>query len=120
MVIDEAHNLPDSMVDFFTVKASSKWPRFDFSGFMMINKAKYAHPDNVSTSAFDVFKKWFHRYCEQEEKRSVLLNKAVQKFEVMSRISGGSSTPVIGIRENRCGLGGSFVDTVVVKRGSSG
>ena len=45
LIIDEAHNLPDSLVDFFTVKASSKWPRFDFSNFMTsIDRAKDAHP----------------------------------------------------------------------------
>ena len=31
LIIDEAHNLPDFLVNFYTVQASSRWPAGSFS-----------------------------------------------------------------------------------------
>ena len=79
LIIDEAHNLPDSLVDFFTVKASSKWPRFDFSNFMTsIDRAKDAHPDDVSASTFMYSRNGFDAYYKQEEKRVALLDEVMR------------------------------------------
>ena len=108
LVIDEAHNLPDFLVNFFTVSASSKWPRFDFFNFMMmVDGAKGAHPEDISTSTFQVFSKWFSEYYKQEEKRLALLDEAVKKFQIQAMIRGGSENPIVGVRESKCGPDGS-------------
>lgn len=69
LVIDEAHNLPDFLVSFFTMTASSKWPRFDFLEFRnMVDEAEESNPGDVSNATFAVFRDAFNGYYEQEER----------------------------------------------------
>jgi Rad3-related DNA helicase len=86
LIIDEAHNLPDFLVNFYTVQASSRWPRFDFDAFIAeVEQAVKDNPDNVSSSTFSVFKHWFKGYYEQEEKRLGSLMKTQKSIEEQAK-----------------------------------
>ncbi len=92
------HN-PDFLVNFYTVQALSRWPRFDFDAFIAeVEKAVNDNSDDISASTFSVFKQWFKDYYEQEEKRPNLLMKArkelQEKVEMNARIRTGGSTDI--------------------------
>ncbi len=115
LIIDEAHNLPDFLINFYTIQASSRWPRFDFMTFMKeVEKARDDNPDDVSRKTFEVFKKWFNGYYAQEEKRLESLKNGQKDLEnqikVNSKIRAGSTydaTPTVIVQDCTYGADGS-------------
>ncbi len=89
LLVDEAHNLPDSLVDFYTVKASSKWPRFYFKGFKEeVSEIAKLNSQNVNKETFSVFKKWFMGYVESERTREKWIK---QQIDMLGKFSGTRS-----------------------------
>ena len=94
LIIDEAHNLPDFLVNFFTVSASSRWPRFDYFNFQVADDgARDSHPNDMSNATFKVFREWFLGYHAQEENRLVKLNEARRKIAQTSAVQGEDWQP---------------------------
>ncbi len=111
MIIDEAHNLPDFLVTFFTVSASSRWPRFDYFNFQVaIDAARDSHPDNVSSETFHVFRQWFLGYHAQEEARLLKLNAALDKLVEASGMHGGGMRMMAAVKESTYTFDGSIDD----------
>ena len=118
LIIDEAHNLPDFLVNFYTVQASSRWPRFDFNAFLKeVEKAGHDNPGDISSKTFEVFRKWFMGYYEQEEKWLGTLKENKKKLDVLSRISAGGIAPTVKIKQIRYGREGSVEDERPVEYG---
>lgn len=116
LIIDEAHNLPDFLVNFYTIEASSRWPRFDFKTFLKeVEKARDDNPDDVSRKTFEVFKKWFKGYCAQEENRLESLKNGQKdlknQIEMNAKIRTGGTEytiPTVGIKDYAYGTDGSI------------
>lgn len=90
LIVDEAHNLPDSLVDFYTVKALSKWPRFYFKGFKEeVSEIAKLNPQNVNNETFSVFKKWFMGYMESEQTREKWIK---QQIDMLGKFAGTPAT----------------------------
>ena len=115
LIIDEAHNLPDFLVNFYTIQASSRWPRFDFKAFLEeVEKARDGNPDDVSNKTFEVFRKWFRGYCTQEENRLKSLKDGQKdmenRIEMNAKIRTGSieyTVPTVVIKDYAYGADGS-------------
>ena len=73
LVIDEAHNLPDVLVNFFSIEISrnSEWPRFDFDSFFADAEKIFRRDgaEEVDKAIFDLFQQRLNEYITSESFR---------------------------------------------------
>ena len=82
LVIDEAHNLPDALVDFFSINVKqNQWKRFRFNElFREILKFRETVPTSeLSGKSFELFRKYFQEYIENETNREKAISQLLSK-----------------------------------------
>lgn len=81
LVVDEAHNLPDALVDFFSIDVNqNKWNRFKFNElFREITKLpEKLSVSELSVKSFELFQKYFQEYFEIETNRERLMSEELK------------------------------------------
>lgn len=83
LVIDEAHNLPDALVDFFSINVKQgQWKRFKFNElFREIRKfPEYLSTSKLSIKSFELFQKYFQEYFDNEKNREKMINEMLRNW----------------------------------------